>query len=88
MTAKYSVEYANGFRQEFTGAQANQAKQVVNYDGSRFFLAGVEVDAAVWFSAVGSACDAAWAKKNETYKRVRVLYGSSSACYVEKWVRR
>jgi len=88
MATKYAVEYANGHRDEFTASQCHQAKQVSNYDGTRFFLADAEVTGEVWFAAVHAAIDAAWDKKNQTHKRVRVLHGTSVACYVEKWVRR
>lgn len=39
-----------------------------------------------FYTAVRDAVDAAWEKKNETHKQVRVLYGSSAASYVTKWI--
>jgi len=88
MAKAYGVEYVNGFKQEFTARQCNQAKHIVNHDGTKFFLEGVEVDAIKFFEAVHAACEAGWEKKAETHKRVKVLHGSSVACYVEKWVRK
>lgn len=88
MAKRYAAQYANGHRVEFTAAQCHQAQQVINHDGATFFLAGVEVPAEQWFADVLGACEAAWAKKEQTHKRVRVLHGSSAGNYIEKWVKR
>lgn len=88
MSKRWSITYANGFTEEFTAAQCHQAKQVVNHPGTKFFFVGKEISAPDWFTMVLDACQQAWDKKNTTHKRVRVLHGSSVACYVEKWVRR
>jgi len=88
MATRFAVQYKGRVRQEFTAAQCHQAAQVVNHPGTKFFFVGKEVSAQDWFTLVYAAVDAAWDKKNLTHKRVKVLYGSSAACYIEKWVRR
>jgi hypothetical protein len=83
---RYSVTYQNGHRQETSSC--HEAANFVNYEGSTFFLSGRPTAPAVFFGEVSDACHAAWEKKAETHKRVRVLHGSSVASYVEKWVRK
>ena len=87
MTKRYSTTYSNGHTAE--SSSAHEAQNFGNYDDAQtFFLSGKQVDAVEFFAAVCEAVQAAWDKKAETHKRVRVLHGSSAACYVEKWVRR
>lgn len=86
--ARFTVKYASQVTETFTAAQVNQAKQVTNHPGTTFYFLDKEVSAQDWFTMVYAACDAQWEKKNQTHKRVTVLYGSSVAGYVTKWVRR
>ena len=86
MTKRFTIEYPGGFREE--ASSPFEAKSYVPADGCRFFLRGVEVTADEYMADVSAARDAKLAKKEQTHKRVRVLYGSSGACYVEKWVRK
>ncbi|MGV0982353.1 MAG: hypothetical protein ACOYB0_08335 [Polynucleobacter sp.] len=88
MAYRYAIEYTTGMRQEFSANLFYEAKQCQNYEGARFFLSGVEVDAAAWFADIDAREQAAYDRKNKTHKRVRVLHGASVACYVTKWVKR
>lgn len=87
MTKRYATTYANGHT-----AQTSSPHEANNFGncgaGQQFFLSGKSVTAQVFFAAVATAVQAAWDKKAETHKRVRVLHGSSVASYVEKWVRK
>ena len=86
MTKRYATTYSNGHTVETSSP--HEAFNFRNYDGQTFALAGKPASAVEFYAAVRVAIDAAWAKKNETHKQVRVLYGSSTGCYVTKWVRR
>ena len=88
MAKTYAIELANGSRFEFTSKQCHEAFQYTRYEGSRYYLKGDEVEAADFIEAVQTGCDSWQAKKEETHKRIRVLYGSSVGCYVWKWVRK
>ena len=84
---RYATTYSNGHTVE--SSNMHEAHNFGHYDDAQTFrLAGKPVDASEFFKAVDLAREAAWDKKCETHKRVRVLYGSSVACYVEKWVRK
>jgi hypothetical protein len=87
MTKRYATTYSNGHTVETTSA--HEAMSFQNYDDAQTWrVAGKQVTAVEFFSAVRSAVDAAWDKKNQTHKRVRVLHGNSVASYVNKWVPR
>lgn len=83
---RYAVEYPNGHRIETSSC--HEAWNFTNFDGTKYFLRGAEVPAEQFYADCSNQSAAKFAKKNETHKRVRVLYGSSVADYVEKWVRR
>ncbi len=86
MTKRYATTYSNGHTSETSSA--HEAVNFVNHDDQQTFaLAGKPVSAAEFFAAARAGVQSAWDKKAETHKRVRVLHGSSVACYVEKWVR-
>ena len=87
MAKRYSTTYSNGHTVETSSA--HEANCWINYDDQQTFrLSGKQVTAQEFYTAVRNAVDAAWEKKNETHKRVRVLHGSSAASYVEKWIPR
>jgi hypothetical protein len=84
---RYATTYSNGHTEE--ASQWHWASQWVNYDEEqKFFLSGKPVTAADFYAAIQQARDAAFDKKNKTHKQVRVLYGSSVANYITKWVPR
>lgn len=84
---RYATSYPNGAKIE-----TSSADEAFNFrftqDGQQFFIRGTLVTSTEFFRVVCEARDAAWAKKEQTHKRVKVLHGSSGACYVEKWVRK
>ena len=87
MAKRYSTTYSNGHTVETSSA--HEAASWICYDDEQtFMLSGKPVSPEEFYSSVRAAVDAAWDKKNETHKRVRVLHGSSVASYVNKWVRR
>lgn len=87
MSKRYSTTYSNGHTDE--SSRAHDAINWHNYDDQQTFrLSGKQVTAQEFYAAVREAVEAAWDKKNETHKRVRVLHGSSAANYVEKWIPR
>lgn len=87
MAKRYATTYSNGHTVETSSA--HEAASWICYDDEQIFaLSGKPVSAAEFYAVVDAAIAAAWSKKNETHKRVRVLHGSSVANYVEKWVRR
>jgi hypothetical protein len=86
MSKRFVIEYPGGHREEESSPHA--AKGYVPCDGCRFFLSGREVQSTEYVAAVEAAREAWVAKKERTHTRVRVLHGSSAACYVEKWVRK
>lgn len=88
MTKRYATTYSNGYTEQ--SSSAHEAVNWQNYDddAQTFALSGKPVSAAEFYAAARAGVQAAWSKKNETHKRVRVLHGSSVAGYVEKWVRR
>lgn len=84
---RFATTYSTGRTVE--SSSCHEARNFRNYDDAqRFFLSGKPVEAVEFFAAVDVAVQSAWDKKSETHKRVRVLHGSSAACYVEKWVRK
>jgi hypothetical protein len=84
---RYTTTYSNGHTEETS--QWNEASQWVNYDDEqKFFLSGKPVTSVEFYAAVQQAREAAFDKKNKTHKQVHVLYGSSAACYVTKWIPR
>lgn len=87
MGKRYATTYSNGHTVETSSA--SEAHNFSNYDDAQTLrITGEPVSAAEFFSATAEAMQAAWDKKAETHKRVRVLHGSSVGCYVEKWVRK
>jgi len=87
MTKRYATTYSNGHT--VATSSAHEAHNFRNYDDAQTYrLAGVQVGASEFFAATAAAMQAAWDKKAETHKRVRVLHGSSVGCYVEKWARK
>ena len=87
MAKRYGTTYSNGYHQETSSP--HEAANFRNYDDAQTWtLAGKQVTVSEFFAAARDAVDAAWEKKNQTHKRVRVLHGSSAACYVNKWIPR
>jgi hypothetical protein len=87
MAKRYATTYSNGHAAETSSP--HEAMNFVNYDDAQTWrVAGKQVTVAEFFAAVRAAVDAAWDKKNQTHKRVRVLHGNSAACYVTKWIPR
>ena len=87
MATRYAITYSSG--QTVESSKAHEAANWINHDDAQTFtLSGKPVSAIEFYAAARGAMQAAWNKKSETHKRVRVLHGSSAACYVEKWVRR
>ena len=87
MTKRYATTYSNGHTVQ--SSSAHEARNFIHYDeAQKFHLSGKPVSASEFFAAVDDAVQAAWDKKNETHKLIRVLHGSSAASYVKKWVRR
>lgn len=87
MTKRYSTTYSTGHTVETSSP--HEANNWVNYDDAqKFFLSGKPVSVEEFFAAALESIQAKWDKKLETHKRVRVLHGSSVACYVEKWVQK
>lgn len=56
--------------------------------GVKTFLKDVEVSVEDFVEATNLGYENWLTKKNETHKRVRVLYGSSVACYVWVWIKK
>jgi hypothetical protein len=84
---RYATTYSNGHTVE----ESNWvwASQWQNHDDEqKFFLFGKPVSAEVFFAAIQQARQKDFDKKNQNHKQVCVLYGSSVACYITKWVRR
>jgi hypothetical protein len=87
MPKRYATTYSNGHAVETSSP--HEAMNFCNYDDAQTWrVAGKVVTAVEFFAAARAAVDAAWDKKNQTHKRVRVLHGNSVACYVNKWVPR
>lgn len=84
---KYSTVYSNGHSVE-TSSPHEAANWIFYDDQQTFALAGKPVTSNEFFAAARAAVQEAWDKKSKTHKRVRVLHGSSVACYVEVWARR
>jgi hypothetical protein len=84
---RYSTKLSNGHVIETS--LAHEASSIQNFDDAQvFLLSGKPVSAQEFYVAVREANDAAFEKKNQTHKRVRVLHGSSVANYVTKWIAR
>ena len=82
---RYATTYSNGHTVETS--LAHEANNIQNFDDAQaFFLSGKSVTAQEFYAAAQKALDAKLAKKEQTHKKVRVLYGNSAACYVSKWV--
>jgi len=82
---RYTTTYSNGHTVETS--LAHEAINIQNFDDAQiFFLSGKPVAAAEFYADAQQAMAAKLAKKEQTHKKVRVLYGSSAACYVAKWV--
>jgi hypothetical protein len=87
MAKRYATTYSTGL--VFETSSCHEANNIVCYDDQqKFALSGVPVSAEDFYAAANQAVNEAWEKKSKTHKRVRVLYGSSAASYVTKWVRR
>jgi hypothetical protein len=83
----YTTKFTNGHIIETSNVY--DARQIQNYgDGQTFFLSGKPVSYLEFFETVCDVIDAKQDKKELTHKKIRVLYGSSVACYVNIWVRR
>jgi hypothetical protein len=84
---RYATTYSTGHTVE--SSSPYEAFNWQHHDEEqKFFLSGKPVASAEFYAAIQQARDAAFDKKNKTHKQVRVLYGSSVANYVTKWVRR
>jgi hypothetical protein len=82
---RYATTYSNGHTVETS--LAHEASNIQNFDDVQiFFLSGKPVAAAKFYAAAQQSLAAKLAKKEQTHKKVRVLYGNSAACYVAKWV--
>lgn len=89
MSKHFRTILSNGHALEAARNQPHAARSIINYDSrQRFFLAGAEVPAAVFYAEAQSLCDAWLEAKERTHKLVRVRHGSSAACFVWKWVPR
>lgn len=90
---KYRLELAEDFRDYRATAYAEFRNDVLfssDAEGYRYFVDGKQVTRAEAIVAANSAADAAWAKKEQTHKRVRVSVGASTCdnTYREVWVRK
>ena len=82
---RYATTYSNGHTIETS--LSHEASNIQNFDDAQlFFLSGKPVIAQEFYAAAQQANNAKLAKKEQTHKKVRVLYGSSAASYVNKWV--
>ena len=82
---RYTTKLSNGHIIETS--LAHEASNIQNFDDAQiFFLSGKPVTAQEFYAAAQQANDAKLAKKEQTHKKVRVLYGNSVASYVNKWV--
>jgi hypothetical protein len=82
---RYTTTYSNGHTAETS--LAHEAINIQNFDDAQlFFLSGKPVTAAEFYADAQQAMASKLAKKEQTHKKIRVLYGSSAACYVSKWV--
>jgi hypothetical protein len=84
---RYSTTYSSGHTVE--SSSPYEAFNWQHHDNEqKFFLSGKPVSAEVFYAAIQQARQKDFDKKNETHKQVRVLYGSSVASYVTKWVKK
>jgi hypothetical protein len=84
---RYATTYSSGHTVE--SSSPYEAFNWQHHDEEqKFFLSGKPVTSADFYAAIQLARDAAFDKKNKTHKQVRVLHGSSVACYVTKWIPR
>jgi hypothetical protein len=82
---RYTTKLSNGHIIETS--LAHEASNIQNFDDAQaFFLSGKAVTAQEFYAAAQQALDAKLTKKEQTHKKVRVLYGSSAGSYVYKWV--
>jgi len=88
MAKTFKVVYANGHTVECTSRQWADAKNQHNYEGTRFFIKGEEVDAETYYQACEAGADAWFAKKTETHKRISVQHGVLPTSRVWIWVRK
>lgn len=87
MTKRYATILSTGYKYETSSC--HMARNWINYDDQQqFFLSGKQVSAKEFYTAADDHVEELFSKKLETHKRVRVLYGSSAASYVYKWVPR
>lgn len=84
---RFATVYTSGHTVE-SNLYCEALNMPMQEDGQRFFLSGKEVSFSDFSAVAYDAAVNAFNKKSETHKRVRVLHGSSVACYVEKWVRK
>ena len=83
----FAICYSPEYSVEFTKAQAFEARNTQNVDGAQFFIKGAPVTAEQFYTAVEAVCEAKISKKEETHKKITVLYGSSTS-KVRVWVKR
>jgi hypothetical protein len=88
MAKKFVTVHSNGFKEESSHAYEANNFRFYGDESQKFFISGKEVTSGDFFEIVKSNLVSAFDKKNQTHKRVKVLHGSSGACYVEKWVKR
>jgi hypothetical protein len=87
--AHFKIVLPNGSVSEWKKSDYRDAFFQVGYarDGDKFFLKNKEVTRELFNKECENLCDAWYERKCKTYKEVRVLHGSSVACYVTKWVK-
>lgn len=89
--AHFKIKYPNGMIVEWKKSdhyEATNAYACGNApEGTKFYLKGVEVTSATYATESENLHKQWYERKCKTHKEVRVLHGSSVACYVTKWVK-
>lgn len=89
--AHFKLEFPNGFVVEWKKSdhyQATSPHSVGNApDGTKYFIKNKEVSRIDYINESAALHSQWFENKCKTHKQVRVLYGSSVACYVTKWVK-
>jgi hypothetical protein len=100
MAKQFTVILPNGTVSEFTARQYMDAMYTVNayvgaygYDGTEeagleCYIKGDMVSSKDFIDACEGNFDMWLAAKKLTHKRIKVLHGSSVACYVYKWIKK
>lgn len=84
---RFATTYPNGHCE--SSSSCHEANNFQNFGANQqFFLFGKAVAPEAFFLAVAEAVEAAWAKKNETHRRAKVLFGASVASRTEVWIKR